>query len=165
VWRIAEAADDDFVVDMCLRLYTEDPGPTPLAAQNMRSTLAMLRRDPSRGRAVVLDLEGRASGYALLIRLWSNGLGGDVCEVDELFVLPEYRNRGYGTALFEAIARGDLWPSPTAAVALGVTPDNSAARRLYERLGFVAAGITMLHPLPQAPGDGTDCPSVTGDPG
>jgi ribosomal protein S18 acetylase RimI-like enzyme len=41
-----------------------------------------------------------------------------------------------------------LWPTPIAAIVLGVTPDNVRARRLYERLGFVAAGISMVRPLP-----------------
>jgi predicted GNAT family acetyltransferase len=85
-----------------------------------------------------LEVEGRVSGYALLIGFWSNELGGEICEVDEMFVAREHRNRGYGSSLFAAITRGDLWPRPNAAVVLGVTPDNAAARRLYERLGFAA---------------------------
>jgi len=150
MWRIAQPADDDSVVEMSLRLFSEDPGPLPVAANNMRATLALLRRDPSRGRAVVLEIEGQVSGYALLIRFWSNELGGEICEVDELFVTPEHRNRGYGSSLFTAVAQGDLWPAPMAAIVLGVTPDNAAARRLYERLGFAAAGVAMVRRLPQA---------------
>src|SRR5206468_11686951 len=94
------------------------------------------RRDTDRGRAVVLDIQGQVSGYALLIGFRSNELGGEVCEVDELFVVLEHRNRGYGSSLFTAITQGDVWPAPIAAIVLGVTPDNAAARRLYERLGF-----------------------------
>ena len=149
VWRIAQPEDDDFVVEMCLRLFTEDPGSLPVTGNQMRATLAALRRDPVRGRAVVLDIHGQVSGYALLIRFWSNELGGEICEVDELFVAPEHRNRGYGSSLFTAIVQGDLWPSPTRAIVLGVTPDNAAARRLYERLGFAAAGVAMVCRLPQ----------------
>ena len=150
MWRIAEAADDDVVVEMCLQLFTEAPGPLPVAANHMRATLAALRSDPGRGRAVVLDIHGQVSGYALLIGFWSNELGGEICEVDELFVAPEHRNRGYGSSLFAAIAQGDLWPCPTPAIVLGVTPDNAAGRRLYERLGFAAAGVAMVRRLPQA---------------
>ena len=149
MWRIAEAADDDSVVEMCLRLYAEDPGPLPVAPDNMRATLAVLRRDPGRGRAVVLDIDGQVSGYALLIGFWSNELGGEICEVDELFVAPGHRNRGYGSSLFTSIAQGALWTLPIAAIVLGVTPGNAAARRLYERLGFAAAGTAMVRRLPQ----------------
>jgi ribosomal protein S18 acetylase RimI-like enzyme len=97
-----------------------------------------------------LDIQGQVSGYALLIGFWSNELGGEICEVDELYVVPERRNRGYGSSLFTAITQGDLWPGPTAAIVLGVTPDNAAARWLYERLGFTAGGVSMVRRLPQA---------------
>jgi GNAT superfamily N-acetyltransferase len=147
MWRLAERGDDDSIVDMCLQLYDEDPGVLPVPPENIRATLQALRREPHRGRAVVLEVEGQLSGYALLIAFWSNELGGDICEVDELFVVPERRSQGHGKSLFEAISRGYLWPTPVAIV-LGVTPDNVRARRLYERLGFVAAGISMVRRLP-----------------
>jgi GNAT superfamily N-acetyltransferase len=149
MWRMALPADDDSVVETCLRLNFENPGPLPVKAENMRATLDALRWDPGRGRAVVLDIQGQVSGYALLIAFWSNELGGDTCVVDELFVLPEHRSHGHGRSLFAAIARGDLWPTPIAAIALGVTPDNVRARRLYERLGFAAVGVSMVRRLPQ----------------
>src|SRR5262249_51473553 len=85
----------------------------------------------------------------LLIAFWSNELGGNICEVDELFVVPERRSRGHGKSLFEAISKRDLWPTPVAGIVLGVTPDNVRARRLYERLGCAADGISMVLRLPQ----------------
>lgn len=133
---------------MCLQLYDEDPGVLPVRPENIRATIRALRRDPCRGRAVVLEVEGQMSGYALLIAFWSNELGGDICEVDELFVVPERRSQGHGKSLFEAILQGDLWPTQIAGIALGVTPDNVRARRLYERLGFAAVGISMVRRFP-----------------
>ena len=148
MWRLAEPRDDDSLVAMCLRLYDEDPGILPIHPENMRATLRALRREPSRGRAVVLEIEKQLSGYALLIAFWSNELGGDICEVDELFVVQERRNQGHGKSLFDAISQGALWPTPIMGFALGVTPDNVRARRLYERLGFAAVGISMVRRLP-----------------
>ena len=147
MWRLAQPADDDALVAMCAQLYREDPGPAPVPADQMRATLAALHREPWRGRAVVLEVRERLSGYALLISFWSNELGGEVCDVDELFVVPELRNQGYGTSLFDAIARGELWPTPAVALELGVTPGNTRARRLYERLGFTAVGVSMVRRL------------------
>jgi len=144
VWRLATERDDDVLVEMYLGLYREDPGPLPSDARHMGGTLATLRREPWRGRAVVLDVGQRVVGYALLIAFWSNELGGEVCEVDELFVTGDFRGRGHGTALFEAIERGEVWPVPVVAVALGITPGNARARRLYERLGFAAVGVSMV---------------------
>ena len=84
----------------------------------------------------------------MLIAFWSNELGGNICGVDELFVVPEYRSQGFGKSFFEALAQGDLWPTPIVGMALGVTPDNVRGRRLYERLGFAAVGVSMVRRIP-----------------
>ena len=143
-WRLAQAADDGAIAEMCRQLYVEDPGASPIPPDNIHATLATLRRSPSRGRTVVLDVQGEVSGYALLIAFWSNELGGDICEVDELFVVPKHRSHGHGSALFAGIVRGTLWPGAITAVALGTTRDNARARRLYARLGFAEVGVTMI---------------------
>jgi len=134
---------------MCHQLYAEDPSPFPIPPENIQTTLATLQRDPSRGSAVVLDVEGSVCGYALLIAFWSNELGGDICQVDELFVLPQHRKQGHGSALFAAIVQENLWPGSIAAIELGVTPNNVNARRLYERLGFVEIGSSLIRRVTQ----------------
>ena len=151
MWRLATESDEDVLVEMCLGLYREDPGPLPGDARHMRETLATLHREPWRGRAVVLDVGQHVVGYALLIAFWSNELGGEVCEVDELYVTRDFRGRGHGAALFEAIERGDVWPAPVVAVALGITPGNTRARRLYERLGFATVGVAMVKKFRRLP--------------
>jgi ribosomal protein S18 acetylase RimI-like enzyme len=142
-WRTARPEDDDAIVAMCLALNRDDPGPRPVEAEQVRRTLATLRAAPQRGRAVVLDLAGRVAGYALLIAFWSNEQGGEVCEVDELFVDPAFRSRGFGSALFDAIERGQLGSPPPVSIDLGVNDGNARARRLYERLGFESIGTRM----------------------
>jgi len=56
--------------------------------------------------------------------------------------------RGTGSRYSKLFSEGDLWPTPIAGIVLGVTPNNVRARRLYERLGFRAAGISMVRRLP-----------------
>ena len=70
------------------------------------------------------------------------GVGGDVCDVDELYVRAERRGEGLGSALFRAIDAERF--GAFAGIALGVSPDDARARCLYERLGFRAAGTTMV---------------------
>jgi GNAT superfamily N-acetyltransferase len=149
MWRVATASDDEAVVSMCMALNAEDPGPTPVRPQQVRCTLAKLREDANRGRAAVCDVEGRTVGYALLIPFWSNELGGEVCNIDELFVAPQYRGRGLATALFGSLTEGDpsLWPTKPTALALEVSLQNERARALYERLGFRGKNLAMRRPL------------------
>jgi GNAT superfamily N-acetyltransferase len=151
MWRPRVPGDDDLLVEMCRELYREDPGPQTGGPCQMRHALEVLHREPWRGCAVVLESEKRVVGYALLIAYWSNEFGGEVCAVDELFVARNLRGRGHGAALFDAIERGHLWHRPIVAIALGVNPGNSRARRLYDRLGFVAVGLSMVKRLSPRP--------------
>ena len=60
-----------------------------------------------KGRAQVLfALEnGREVGFALFFRNFSTFLGCSGLYLEDLFVWPEYRGRGYGKALLEELAR------------------------------------------------------------
>ncbi len=148
MWRNAEPRDDEAVVRLCVSLNREDPGPEPVPPEHMRRTLLALREHPRRGQVVVLDLHSEPCGYALLIPFWSNELGGEVCVIDELYVLPEHRGRGHGTQLMEGLAAGTLpWAETAVALALETTPDNARARRLYERLGFRVGNLVMRRSL------------------
>jgi GNAT superfamily N-acetyltransferase len=149
MWRSALPVDDEAIVGMCVALNAEDPGPQPVPAENMCRTLRELRRAPVRGRAVVLELDGRIRGYALLVSFWSNELGGEVCTIDELYVEPEQRGSGHATRLLQGLsARSEPWLQSIVALELETTPDNVRARRLYERIGFQGANVTLQLRLP-----------------
>ena len=68
-------------------------------------------------------------------------------EIQDMFVLPELRGRGIGTELVaaaERLARERGW----ARISLSVSVDgNPTARRLYERLGYVDAGVPPVRTL------------------
>jgi GNAT superfamily N-acetyltransferase len=149
MWRLATISDDDAIVSMSMSLDAEDPGLRPISPDHIRNTLAKLRQDPFRGRAVVCEAEGRPAGYALLISFWSNELGGEVCTIDELFVETAHRGQGLGTALLEKLTEDDqsLWPGRPAALALEVTSRNHRARQLYRRLGFEGDNLAMRRRL------------------
>jgi ribosomal protein S18 acetylase RimI-like enzyme len=124
---------------MSLALYAEDPSPLHVSAAQVRVTLERFRREPVRGCALVLEVDGARAGYALLVSFWSNELGGEICTIDELYVAPAHRSRRYGTRLIESlIAGGSLWFPSAVALELEVSPDNPRASALYERLGFRA---------------------------
>ncbi len=139
---------DDAIVDLCLALFAEDPGPRTMVREEVLRTLDRLRREPVRGMAVVLELDGLIVGYALLISFWSNELAGELCTVDELYVRPSHRNRGHGSALLCDLAAGQgPWPRVAIAIALEVTLGNTRAWNLYQRLGFKGGNRVMRKTL------------------
>jgi GNAT superfamily N-acetyltransferase len=138
-WRTAAPADDKELHALIETLYLEDPSTVPMTSAKIDRTIAVLRREPARGTAIVLDVGGRVFGYALLCSFWSNELGGEVCIIDELYVSSEQRGQGAAGALVRGLVDGSLpWFADAVAIELEVTPDNLRARALYERLGFVA---------------------------
>lgn len=151
-WQIARAQDDAQIVVLCRALFEEDPAPQPVPEAYMRSTLQRLRAEPVRGVVAVLRLDGQVVGYALLIGFWLNELGGEVCQVDELYVMPGYRGRGHSTTLLQSLgSAGSVWPRPFVALQLEVSPTNLRARQLYARLGFfVAKNAFMRRTKPAA---------------
>jgi GNAT superfamily N-acetyltransferase len=147
-WRSATADDDGNLVEMMLALYVEDPAPRPVGREQGLATLRALRAEPLRGVALICEGQRGISGYALLCSFWSNELGGTVCIVDELFVLPVERGRGHATELVEGLCSRRLpWFRDAVAVELEVTPSNTRARALYERLGFATYKNALMRAL------------------
>jgi ribosomal protein S18 acetylase RimI-like enzyme len=140
--RPFEPRDVEPVLRMVRALYVEDPSPHTPGDANVRRTLEVIT-DERRG-AVWLADDGEGTppfAYLFLSKMWSNELGGDIVFIDEIWVAPERRGGGAGTALIEhaiATTRG------AAAFELEVSPGNARARALYERLGFRPLRNTSL---------------------
>lgn len=136
-FRQTEPADLPLLQSLVNALYTEDPSPLNPTPEHTRRTLEAFSQYPEKGRAILFESDGKTAGYALLVFFWSNEYGGHKVFIDELFVLPEWRGKGIGTAFFEYLQRE--FADFAVAFELEVTPQNAEARRLYERLGFVQA--------------------------
>lgn len=87
----------------------------------------------SRLRGLVLQVEGQPAGYCQLAFSYSVEAGGPVVQVEEVYILEEYRGIGLGSDLF-GFLREEYGGS--ARLRLEVAPGNTRAVQLYERLGF-----------------------------
>ncbi|WP_019868213.1 GNAT family N-acetyltransferase [Methylovulum miyakonense] len=143
MWRIAQQEDSAAIMALCANLYDEDPSQDPHSHQPIiEKTLAELFARPLRGKAVVLEQNGEICGYALLMAFWSNEFGGEIIIVDELYVMPTFRQQGHATQLFTTLQTPDnpLRSNNLGAIFLEVRPTNHRAMAFYQRLGF------KLHP-------------------
>lgn len=80
----------------------------------------------------IFDVDGCAAGYALLVKSYSQEVGGVAVWVDELYVKSEYRSKGIGSTFFEFMQN----EYPAARYRLEVEPGNTRAVELYKRMGF-----------------------------
>jgi ribosomal-protein-alanine N-acetyltransferase len=106
------------------------------------------------------ELENAGTSYCLLARGPDGTIAGfcsfwrilDELHINNLAVAPERRRLGVGTALLQAVvAEGARLGAARAT--LEVRRSNEIARRLYERFGFVVAGVRRgyyTHPVEDA---------------
>jgi ribosomal protein S18 acetylase RimI-like enzyme len=97
-----------------------------------------------RGAVWVAQAQGALVGYLIVVLVVSVEHKGLMAEIDELFVLPEARSRGIGTALLAA-AEQALVERGCVRLQLQLARDNARARAFYERHGYGArAGYELL---------------------
>lgn len=138
-WRPAQPKDNERIIQLCEQLYIEDPNEdSPTNPTSIRWTLKELFANPLRGKALVLEQDGKVEGYALLISYWSNEYGGEICFIDELYVEPDFRSKGFATRLIQELqaSPNHLWSGQMVVLMLGTHRTNLRAQALYDRLGF-----------------------------
>ncbi len=74
-------------------------------------------------------------GIAVIPFAWTLEHGGKSAWLDELYVLPGYRNAGIGTLLIERLMK-EAEKAGCLAVDLEVEVDHRRVEALYERMGF-----------------------------
>ncbi|MCV6586868.1 MAG: GNAT family N-acetyltransferase [Marinibacterium sp.] len=104
-----------------------------------RADLAALRRDML-GRSpwmpsYVARIDGRAVGYASLLRTGQLQYGVRGMDLHHLYVVDDLRGQGIGAALLEAACRAAR-RFGAAYLVVGTDPDNHAAHRFYTAQGF-----------------------------
>jgi len=111
--------------------------------QDFEEELATLPGDyrPPRGRLLLAEYEDEVAGCVAL-----RDLGDRICEMKRLYVRPQFRGRGIGRALAEAVIE-KAKKSSFAHMRLDTAPSMAAARALYASLGFREIGPYRYNPI------------------
>jgi ribosomal-protein-alanine N-acetyltransferase len=104
-------------------------------AYSLRDFRALLRS--SRVLSVVAEEDAGLAGFAMAQRMHFGGVRA--VEIVTIDVAPEYRRRGVGRLLMDAIEAAAR-AGGAEALRLEVAVDNAAALTFYRQLGFVAIG-------------------------
>jgi len=140
-FRAAGESDDAAVLKFMREYYAFDGH--GFDEQKARAALTTLLRDRDLGRVwFILDGEAPA-GYVVIAFGYSLEWLGRDAFVDEFYLLPEYRGRGWGrkTMVFVEEAARSL---NVRALHLEVVRQNATALQVYRKLGFKARESTFL---------------------
>ena len=102
----------------------------------LRRALDALWNEPLHGGAWLALAGDEPAGYGVLCCGFSLEYGGRDAFVDELFVLPAWRDQGVGGLILDAMESA-CREQGIAALHLEVDHDNPDGMRLYQRRGFV----------------------------
>ncbi|MFN8532090.1 MAG: GNAT family N-acetyltransferase [Dehalococcoidia bacterium] len=138
----ATVADAPAAAGLLERFYAEEAIPTP--AEAVLANVRLVLDEPS--IVILLAWDGdRAVGVAVAGEDLSVEFGRSA-ELDDLYVLAEYRGSGLGRRLIEAVQDWAVGRG-CGALSLVVTPEGQEAHDLigyYRRLGFVSTGRLVL---------------------
>ena len=133
ILRVAESGDLDVLIDLMRGYYGLDQ--IPFDEPQARNALSQLVSDQLLG-VIWLICDGMAPvGYIVLTFGYSLEYHGRDAFIDEFFIQPSHRGRGWGREALRCVedaSRG----FGVHAVHLEVTHVNKGAQRFYRKLGF-----------------------------
>jgi GNAT superfamily N-acetyltransferase len=135
--RIDLATGGDAPAAVALLARQLDEHHVDLAPGALAGAVAAILADAAKGMILLARQGGEGVGVACLAQTFTLEHGGYVWWLDELYVVPELRSQGIGTAMLHraiAFAR----EAGARALELEVEEDHRRAARLYARSGFRA---------------------------
>ena len=145
-YRMPVPEDIPALVDLVERFHAETRSGREVGQPGVLATLKELNQHRRSGSWFVFEKDEEVIGYCLIANRWSNGLGGIVLHVDELYVRPGRRGRGVATEFLGLLAK--VAPGDAAAIRFELPAENRRAHGLLRRLGFLEVkGRVMSRPL------------------
>lgn len=133
VFRQCELPDVEAVQSLVDALYASDPN-TQDVRPDVALTFQALSERPERGQLIVIEDHDRIVGYCIAVLFWSNEYGGNLIEIDEMYLVESHRASGITTELFAWLE--NAYPEQLAGFCLQVADHNRPALNFIEKMGF-----------------------------
>lgn len=122
--------------------YTSPAFLHQIPVQNFAAAFDEMAADRGLYRGLAILDETGLCGYCQLTFSMSTEAGGMVVWVEELYLTPPCRGKGYGSSVLQFIK--SEYAGRAARIRLEVTAANPRARTLYEREGFTVLDYTQM---------------------
>ncbi|TAK88449.1 MAG: GNAT family N-acetyltransferase [Betaproteobacteria bacterium] len=123
-------------------LFSQESEFAPDPAKQARA-LEKILSDENIGRLYVARDSGKVVAMAALLYTISTAEGGLAALLEDVIVLPRYRERGIGTTLLQHVL-GEATKQGVLRVTLLTDGQNKRAQRLYSKLGFAPSTMTPM---------------------
>lgn len=135
--RTCEFADLPAVQYLVDDLYASDPSTSELRP-DIALTFAELGSKPDKGVLLVASTgDGTVIAYCIAIFFWSNEYAGNIIDLDEMNVLPQYRHQKVGSSMLEYLRQ--TYSEHLSGFCLQVSRDNTPALRFCKSHGFAVS--------------------------
>lgn len=131
--RLAGPGDAAVVGRLLFDFNTEFESPTPSADEFAGRFTRLLARDDV--LVVLAESDGEPTGFAYLTLRPTPYGDGPLAQLEELYVVPAFRDGGIGTALLTQ-AVDEVLDRDAIEMHINVDEIDTDTRRFYERLGF-----------------------------
>jgi ribosomal protein S18 acetylase RimI-like enzyme len=134
---VIEGGEEE-TLDLMNRWTREDPSLdfTPLALEQLREANRLSWRARNAMRLGIREDDGRLAGITMLYS------DGRVAQVEDVYVIPEARGRGYGRMLVTRAV--ELARQGGHELTFIVADDNDWPKQIYRKLGFEPVGRSWL---------------------
>ena len=119
---------------MASEFYDSDAVIIHPTEDHFTATFDELMRSDTYAECFIFELDGKAVGYSLLAKTFSQEAGGIVIWIEEIYVSPESRGRGIGSAFLEHLIKSR--DKSVRRLRLEAEKENEGAIKLYRSLGF-----------------------------
>lgn len=127
----------DILMPACVAMFTEEVGISPLAGDGGLLYQARVAELIAAGRSFARIQDGK-----VVFKAEIGATTSQACQIQGVWVAPEFRGRGYSETGMAAVLRHALTDvAPT--VSLYVNDYNTPARKSYSRIGFREVGAFM----------------------
>lgn len=130
--RPMAAEDSQTVIDMMRTFYASPAVHTNGSEEIFAADVAECVGDSPFAEGFVFERDGQLLGYGMLAKSYSTEFGKRCIWIEDLYLLPEYRGLGVGSAFFAFVEQH----YPNCLLRLEVEEENERARHVYEKCGF-----------------------------
>ena len=126
--------DKETYLELTDHFYHSEAVLHPVPLEYRLATWEELLRSDDYLDCLFLEEDGKVLGFLLLAYTFSQEAGGKVAWIEEIYIEPPYRCKGYGRQFFAWI-EAEIEPR-CKRIRLEVEPENARAKRLYASLGY-----------------------------